>query len=823
MKRMDLLVKTIGLLLVIICIGCFCMSCTEGEVQEPTESSTDGQSEAVTTEDTETSIIADTEARDPAESVDTEDTETSIIADTEAQDPVESVDTEDTTEASCPADTVPTEDPALNVFPEDGKNIEIGIFWEPPAEYTTPEQYDWIRDANITFIEITNHKGGNSKENVAKQLQLAAERNLHISYNVTYDDMNVMNAPLSYYQTLAENPVITGIHVVDEPVNPWAYAEACATITRSGLTPRLNFLPYWATWVFENYTGHIEDTVVATGKENYGYLSYDHYPFPYNGGDPDMFYNLDLFRQIGLKYDVPTAFYIQSIGEAGNFRRTNGNEIRYHTSAGLAYGLKSMTYFTWWTTGECDPKDYAIISPYGEKTDIYDDVAAVNAQILKVGPVLSNLDALEIYHTSGRETGITDCASTDVPVYAKGGLKYGYIISLMEDKTTGRDYIMIVNKDYTKAVTDSFTVADSITHLYNLNNGTYEEMDISAGSVEITLQPGGFILMAVGQHDNVVDRVAFATDNKAAGKAPNVDTINPGNGHYVYCVTDGIRDNSNPVAKGYRSPRSTGWVEVDLGCVTPVNRVDIYPTGTKFAHGDYFPQDFTLEVSSDGETWVKVAEETNYTKVKTEVPVFTFDTVECRYVRLCVTKCAGNYFEIAEIEVYHDDGTVAMPDNDSFYAEVGDVAPGTNIAREKSIQTSSAVAGWESYKMNDGDPTTGWTSGLNRHDTENGEEWLTVDLVKLYTLDKVVLQPRANDEYFPKAYVIEVSDDGENFRVVYNGTHEVERSGMQPIEIVFNEEVTAKYVRVRGTVLRETIGFNDGFLFSLMEIEIYNK
>ena len=226
--------------------------------------------------------------------------------------------TQPTVDPDGPGD--PEEDPALNVFPADGDNIEIGIFWEPPHDFTTPEQYDWIRDANITFIEITNRDGAINKEVSDLQLKLAGERGIKVAYSCGVDGKNLMNMSESklteYLTELAKNPVISGIHVVDEPAQPWTYAKVCAAISKCGLMPRLNFLPYFATWVFENYQGFVEDTIVAAGKENYGYLCYDQYPFPYYGGDPDMFYNLDLFREIGLKYGVPTAFYIQSIGKA---------------------------------------------------------------------------------------------------------------------------------------------------------------------------------------------------------------------------------------------------------------------------------------------------------------------------------------------------------------------------------------------------------------------------------------------------------------------------------------------------------------------------
>ena len=737
--------------------------------------------------------------------------------------------TDVTTEAPTEEATTPPEDPALNVFPEDGKNIGIGIFWEPPYEYTNAEQYDWIRDANITFIEITNREGAIHKEANDLQLKLAAERGINVAYSVGVDGKDLLRMSeqqiIDYMTELKKNPIITDIHVRDEPAEPWVYSAACRAIMKAGINPRLNFLPYWATWVFENYQGHVEDTVIEAGKDYYGSLCYDQYPFPYNGGDPDMFYNLNMFREIGLKYDVPTAFYIQSIGEGGNFRRTDGGEIRYHTSAGLAYGLKSMTYFTWWTTGFCDPKDYAIISPYGEKTDIYDDVASINGQILKVGPVLARLDALEVHHTGGTETGITRCKPEDVPLYAKPKARYGVIISLMTDRETGRDYIMLVNKNYSKEATYEFELTDQITHLYNLNGGTYEELDISSGQVTFTFEPGGFILLAVGQHDNIVDKVWDKSANLAEGKAPAVESSVHGGGYYAYTLTDGIRDNSVPTALGYRSNQNTGFAEVDLGRPVTINRVDFYPTGTKFTRGQTFPTEFTVEVSVDGETWVKVVEKKDYTDCLTTIPSFTFEAVEARYVRMNVTKgCATGGFEIAEIEVYNDDGSIAAPDNENLYHIPGTEPAGTNVALDRGVTASSHVTGWEPTGLTNGSRESGaWTSAINRHPTaDHGEEWVLIDLAYAYDIDKVVLFGRSGDDYFPYKFRIEVSEDGKNFTKVFEGECPEKREGQQPFECKL-ENVKARYVRIVGYSLRDQAGFNDGHLFSLCEVEIYNK
>ncbi len=773
-------------------------------------------------------LLASCTDEKPPVTTDPPESETQTVTDAPTQPEKESETMPETLpdETTAP-ETELLEDPALNVFPTEGENIEIGIFWEPPAEFTTPEQYDWLRDAGITFIEATNWRGGFDHEGARLQVKLAEERGIKVVYNPSRDNKTLTSMSYAeieaYCRELAKDPTIVGIHVIDEPANPWAYAQICAAVTAGGLCPRLNFLPYFATWVFENYTGHVEDTIIATGKQNYGYLCYDQYPFPYGGGIPDMFYNMNLFRKIGLKYGVETGLYIQSIGEAGNFRRTNGGEIRYHTSASLAYGYKSLTYFTWWTTGFCDPKDYAIISPYGEKTDIYDDVADVNTQILKVGKLIRRLDALNIYHTRGSEADIVRAKQGEIPIYVKSAGRLGYIISFMEDRETGRDYIMLVNKDYTKELVGTVSVTEDITHLYNCTNGTYEEIDISSGSFELTFAPGGFALLAVGQHDNVVDRVADLGANLAEGKAPAVHAVNPGAGYYAYAVTDGIRDDSSAVALGYRSAQDTGFVEVDLGRVTSINRVDIYPTGNIYSRGQRFPQSFTLEVSADGTNWTTVAEKIDYTDANKAVPVCTFDAVEARYVRMNVTKgAADGGFEIAEIEVYNDDGSIPRPENDKLYANAGGEPAGTNVAKKKPASASSAVAGWDPANAVDGKLGSGWTSGLNRHPTENGEEWIEVDLAAEYHLDKLVIYARSDDNYFPKKFRVEVSMDGKSFTKVCDMTVEEQRPGQEPLEIEL-DGVEARYVRITGYVLRNVDGFGDGYLFSLMELEIYNQ
>jgi hypothetical protein len=97
-----------------------------------------------------------------------------------------------------------------------------------------------------------------------------------------------------------------------------------------------------------------------------------------------------------------------------------------------------------------------------------------------------------------------------------------------------------------------------------------------------------------------------------------------------------------------------------------------------------------------------------------------------------------------------------------------------------------------------------------------------VDLAYAYDIDKVVLFGRSGDDYFPYKFRIEVSEDGKTYKNVYEGECPEKRQGQQPFECKL-ENVKARYVRIVGYSLRDQAGFNDGHLFSLCEVEIYNK
>jgi hypothetical protein len=127
-------------------------------------------------------------------------------------------------------------------------------------------------------------------------------------------------------------------------------------------------------------------------------------------------------------------------------------------------------------------------------------------------------------------------------------------------------------------------------------------------------------------------------------------------------ATDGARFSTDP-SSGWSSDSQLGanhaeWISLDLGTTTSVGRVDLLPRnydGRDIGKG--FPVDFTIETSTDGVTWAPAASESGYAQPTTfDVPSFTFDARDARYVRVTGTSLrqtdGGYRMQLAEIEVF---------------------------------------------------------------------------------------------------------------------------------------------------------------------------
>lgn len=134
-------------------------------------------------------------------------------------------------------------------------------------------------------------------------------------------------------------------------------------------------------------------------------------------------------------------------------------------------------------------------------------------------------------------------------------------------------------------------------------------------------------------------------------------------GWYKVKLTDGMRDSVAESMGWSTDPSLTNnraeWVEVDLGAVCSVGRVDLYPRNDSGNVGGWFPVDFTIQVSTDNLHWTTVARETGYQQPADGlVRSFPFEAAGARYVKVNATSlrndASGNHgTALAEIEVFN--------------------------------------------------------------------------------------------------------------------------------------------------------------------------
>ena len=106
---------------------------------------------------------------------------------------------------------------------------------------------------------------------------------------------------------------------------------------------------------------------------------------------------------------------------------------------------------------------------------------------------------------------------------------------------------------------------------------------------------------------------------------------------------------------------------MDLGEIKRISWFTMQAAATLFGT-DYFPVNFTIEISRDSLTWEAVTTEQGYAPPiqSTHSDSWDFKSLECRYIRVYITKAKNILFffkmaQIAEIEVYGCSTTGSTP------------------------------------------------------------------------------------------------------------------------------------------------------------------
>ena len=708
------------------------------------------------------------------------------------------------------------------------ENIMISIFWPPTKDYINDEQYKLMADAGITYVMGAGDALG-EKETVEKMLALCDKYGMLMTVGDDRLGRNLLNmsedeikAVVAEYQNV---PGVGGYYMLDEPFNPNIFFDAYRVL--KSVEPdkymHLNFLPSASYANMETYISQMDDWCKLCASTGYplDYLMYDRYPYGVAAGSMDrvgFLSNMDACHDVGLANDVKTGAYIQSICIPGGFRRPTDSEIRYEIYMYLAYGYKQISYFTWFTpVDRSEPFEDGIISSTGVPNKHYAAVSKINHEVLALGKVLIDCDALEIYLNG--ETWGQESIPEDFPVQPTDNKNY--TVSLLKHRESGRNYLMVVNNNFSQKQTISLSFDSKITGLFEVSkiDGSLSAVSFDGGKLKLELAAGDGVLYALPEGLDYTDPITPAPAGTNLALDAQVQ-CNSSTG-----TADQYMDNLNDGNRECESSGTLGWVSnntkqseiiVDLGYVTELNRVDIYPAGSGKTLGKNFGRTVVISVSEDGKTWTEAHKATSV-NARAEIPSFTFEACNARYVKLDISDYTGA-LTMAEIEIYLDNGSVPpagtdVPREEIVYTE------GMNLALNRPVDVSSQTSeqyvawGWAAKFINDGNLNNGWTSNVKIHDKAESTEYVIIDFGDLFAVDKVVVHPIS--DLWPEDFEIYLSVDGENWTSIAKETGS--QKPKKNYTVTLDTPVEGVMLKLEATKLRSTAA--DGYMLQLAEIE----
>ena len=226
------------------------------------------------------------------------------------------------------------------------------------------------------------------------------------------------------------------------------------------------------------------------------------------------------------------------------------------------------------------------------------------------------------------------------------------------------------------------------------------------------------------------------------------------------------------------------------------------------------PADFTISVSTDGENWVKVVEETGNSIAKVNengLFVYPIHPIECQFVKMEITKVAGPVGDsvcvcLAELGVFETNRSLSQKESlvhlldgyngyDAFNMVEGgkpitewDCLDGPTMPEAGQVITvsSSQHHGWgaakggliDGHTHTDGSGSWGMGNAFSWFSTSTSSTSLDVDqfvilnLQKLYPVDKIFFgnMESWSNQGMPSDFTISVSRDGENWTEVVKET-----------------------------------------------------
>lgn len=367
--------------------------------------------------------------------------------------------------------------------------IPIVAWYGIRANEATVERFKELKEAGFTI----NFSEYSSLEEVEKALDAAHK----VGVQLIIACPELRKEPEKTVRKFMEHSAVAGYFLRDEPVvadfaalGDWAKRIQAVdnrkfcylNLFPTGGEEHLRFLGV------QNY----RDYITRFNKEvPLPFLSFDHYPvLGDNVLKAEWYENLEDFsdeaRKIGKDF---WAFALAT--KHGPYPVPTRASLRLQLYSNLVYGAQGLQYFTYWTPAGDSFYDYqhGPIGLDGKRTEVYDLVKDMNAEIRSIAGIFLGVKVLSVRHTgSVIPRGTTRLTTLPEKVKVLDTHGYGAIISLLENG--GKKYLAIVNRSLMDTMELTFYADPSVKRV--LKDGSL----VSAESYTATLliSPGDILI-----------------------------------------------------------------------------------------------------------------------------------------------------------------------------------------------------------------------------------------------------------------------------------------------------------------------------------------
>ncbi|WP_436831086.1 beta-galactosidase [Parapedobacter sp. DT-150] len=340
-------------------------------------------------------------------------------------------------------------------------DMPILAWYSIPPEETSPARFRELKETGMNQ-SYTPYPDADA---VQKALDAAQEAGVKIA----------ISCPELYTETEAtvkrfmKHPALAGYHLVDEP-NTAAFADLGAWTRKiqeldDAHYCYINLLPNYASLdglKASSYREYVRRYIEEVPTQ---ILSFDHYPVVETEDGyalrPSYYENLEIFSDEAKKAGRP--FWAFSLTVAHEpYPIPDIAQMRLQQFSNLAYGAQGLQYFTYWTPGKNDAWNFhhGPIGLDGKRTDVYDELKALNQEIKALTPVFLGAEVRTVRHTghhiplhttrlSVLSAKVTRLEILDTIDNAREGREWPSAGAIVSELQNGRHrYLVIVNRDF---------------------------------------------------------------------------------------------------------------------------------------------------------------------------------------------------------------------------------------------------------------------------------------------------------------------------------------------------------------------------------------